>query len=167
MYPGGSRERHASVAVACLGCLGGVVFHSTDPQRSLQNVPRTVSGGSTTDISMGDASPQPRSFAARALNPENVDYLTQLDKLLSENPLDYYNHVRFVTALHQGLQYHMAAVDPGNPHSYELLLILRDAVANMAKMYPLGETLWMYRLEDEKALAANVEDRMYVYALPH
>ncbi|KAJ4304757.1 Splicing factor [Kalmusia sp. IMI 367209] len=135
------------------------------PQRptfSLQNIPRTISGGSTSDISMRDSSPQIRNFAARALAPEHVDYLTQLDKSLSENPLDYYSHVSFVTTLHQGLQYHMTAIDPGNPRSYELLPILQDANARMAKKYPLGEVLWEYRLEDEKALATNVEDRMAV-----
>lgn len=109
---------------------------------------------------MGDASPQIRSFVARALAPEHVDYLTQLDKSLTENPLDYYGHVNFVTTLHQGFQYHMSTVDPGNPQSYELLPILREAGANMAKKYPLGETMWMYRLEDEKALATNAEERM-------
>ncbi|KAF1968243.1 hypothetical protein BU23DRAFT_558661 [Bimuria novae-zelandiae CBS 107.79] len=133
------------------------------PSFSLQNMPRSISGGSvTTDISMGDASPQTRNFAARALAPEHVEYLTQLDKSLHENPLDYYSHVNFVTTLHQGLQYHISAIDPGNPQSYELLSVLREAAANMAKMYPPGETLWLYRLEDEKALAANVEDRMAV-----
>lgn len=111
---------------------------------------------------MGDASPHIRSFAARALAPEHIDYLSQLDKSLSENPLDYYSHVNFVTTLHQGLQYHMSAIEPGNPQSYELLSILREARANMAKKYAPGETLWMYQLEDEKALAANVDDRIAV-----
>ncbi|KAL1600650.1 Splicing factor [Paraconiothyrium brasiliense] len=132
---------------------------------SLQNIPRTISGSSTTDISMSEPSPQIRNFAARALAPEHVDYLTQLDKSLSENPLDYYSHVNFVTTLHQGFQYHMSAIDPGNPQSYELLPILQEAGVSMAKMYPLGETLWQYRLEDEKALATNVEDRMAVLEL--
>lgn len=111
---------------------------------------------------MSEASPQIRNFVARALAPEHVDYLTQLDKSLSENPLDYYSHVNFVTTLHQGFQYHMSTIDPGNPQSYELLSILQEAGASMAKMYPLGETMWQYRLEDEKALATNVEDRMAV-----
>ncbi|KAF2449974.1 hypothetical protein P171DRAFT_351254 [Karstenula rhodostoma CBS 690.94] len=140
--------------------------HHTAAQRpTLQNIPRTISGGSTTDISMGEPSPKIRSFTARALAPEHVDYLTQLDRSLSENPLDYYSHVNFVTTLHQGFQYHMSAIDPGNPQSYELLSILQEAGVSMAKMYPLGETLWQYRLEDEKALAANVEDRMAVLEL--
>jgi len=114
---------------------------------------------------MGEPSPKVRNFTARALGPDHVAYLTQLDKLLAENPLDYHNHVRFVTTLHQGLQYHMAEVDPGNARSYELVSVLRDAGASMAKKYSLGEALWEYRLEDEKALAANVEDRMTVLEL--
>jgi RNA recognition motif-containing protein len=133
--------------------------------RSLQNIPRSISGTSSTDIRMGDASPRPRTFASKALEQEHIDYLVQLDTSLAENPLDYYTHVSFVTTLHQGLQYHVSTIDPGNARTYELLPILRDAYQNMAKKYPLGEVLWEYRLSNEMALATNVEDRMTVIEL--
>lgn len=133
--------------------------------RSLQNIPRTLSGNSTTDISMGEASPRPRSFATRALDEQHVDYLGQLDRSLTENPLDYYSHVSFVTILHQGLQNHLASVDPANARTYELLPLLQDAYKSMANKYPLGESLWEYRISDEKALARNIEERMNLLEL--
>ncbi|KAF1948982.1 hypothetical protein CC80DRAFT_282681 [Byssothecium circinans] len=133
------------------------------PTFSLQNIPRTISGGSvTSEMSRAESSPKPRTFASKALEQHHVDYLIQLDKTLTENPLDYYSHVSFVTLLHQGFEYHVASIDPANPLSYELLPILREAYETMAKKYPLGEVLWEYRLNDEKALAMNVEDRMTV-----
>jgi RNA recognition motif-containing protein len=111
---------------------------------------------------MAEASPMPRSFVSKALEPQHVDYLIKLDKSLNENPLDYYSHVSFVTVLHQGFEYHVASVDPANPYSYELLPVLREAYQTMAEKYPLGEVLWEYRLNDEKALAMNIEDRVMV-----
>jgi RNA recognition motif-containing protein len=114
---------------------------------------------------MGDASPMPRVFASKALDQQHIDYLVQLDKSLLENPFDYYSHVSFVTTLHQGLQYHVSAIDPGNARTYELLPILRDAYQKMAQKYPLGEVLWEHRLSDEMALAANIEERMTVIEL--
>ncbi|KAF2635726.1 hypothetical protein P280DRAFT_411130 [Massarina eburnea CBS 473.64] len=132
------------------------------PTFSLQNIPRTISGGSGSEISMADASPKPRTFASKALEQQHIDYLIQLDKSLAENPLDYYSHVSFVSILHQGFDYHVTSIDPANPRAYELLPVLREAFQNMAKKYPLGETLWEYRLNDEKALAVNIEERMTV-----
>jgi RNA recognition motif-containing protein len=113
---------------------------------------------------MGD-SPRPRSFASKALEQEHIDYLVQLDKSLLDNPLDYYSHVSFVTTLHQGLQYHVSTIEPGNARTYELLPILRDAYQDMADKYPLGEVLWEYRLSNEMALATNAEERLTVIEL--
>ena len=132
---------------------------------SLQNIPRSISGTSSTDVRMRDGSPRTRTFASKALEQEHIDYLVQLDKSLADNPLDYYTHVSFVTTLHQGLQYHGSSIDPGNARTYELLPILRDAYQDMAKKYPLGEVLWEYRLSNEMALATNVEERMTVIEL--
>lgn len=132
---------------------------------SLQNIPRTLSTSSAPDVAMADATPRPRNFASKALEQEHIDYLTQLDKSLAENPLDYYSHVSFVTVLHQGLQYHISTIDPGNARSYELLSILQDGYKAMASKYPLGETLWDYRLNDEKTLVANTEDRLSMLEL--
>lgn len=78
-----------------------------------------------------------------------------------ENPFDYYSHLSLVTTLHQGFQNHLATYESG-PHAYELIHTLRDAYKSMSEKYPLGETLWHYRLNDEKTLAQTAEDRMGV-----
>jgi RNA recognition motif-containing protein len=113
---------------------------------------------------MAESSPRPRSFATKSLDQQHIDYLTQLDKNLTENPFDYYSHVALVTTLHQGFQTHLASID-ANPHTYELMKILRDAYQIMADKYPLGELLWHYRLNDEKTLSNNSEERMGVLEL--
>jgi RNA recognition motif-containing protein len=110
---------------------------------------------------MSESSPRPRSFATRSLDQQHLDWLIQLDQTLIENPFDYYSHLSLVTTLHQGLQNHLATFESG-PHAYELIHTLRDAYKSMSEKYPLGETLWHYRLNDEKTLARNVEDRMGV-----
>jgi RNA recognition motif-containing protein len=113
---------------------------------------------------MSENSPRPRSFVTRSLDQQHIDWLHRLDATLIENPFDYYSHLSLVTTLHQGLQNHLATFDSG-PHSYELVHTLRDAYKAMSEKYPLGETLWHYRLNDEKTLARNVEDRMGVLEL--
>ncbi|CAI6333060.1 unnamed protein product [Periconia digitata] len=132
------------------------------PPYSLQNIPRTISGGSVRSEVSTMADAPARTFATKALEPAHIEYLQQLDKALIDNPLDYYSHVSYVTILHQGFEYHVSSLDPANPRSYELLTILRDAYQIMAKKYPLGEVLWQYRLNDEKTLAMNIEDRVTV-----
>ncbi|KAI8941090.1 hypothetical protein NX059_002329 [Plenodomus lindquistii] len=108
---------------------------------------------------MSEPSPRPRSFMTRSLDQQHIDWLIQLDKTLIENPFDYYSHVSLVTTLHQGLQNHLENID-SDPNSYELVHLLRDAYKTMSDKYPLGEILWHYRLNDEKTLARNVEERM-------
>jgi RNA recognition motif-containing protein len=113
---------------------------------------------------MSESTPRPRTFATRSLDQQHIEWCDQLDKTLLENPFDYYSHLSLVTTLHQGLQNHLASFDSG-PHSYELVHTLRDAYKQMSEKYPLGETLWHYRLNDEKTLALNAEDRMGVLEL--
>ncbi|KAF2875722.1 hypothetical protein BDV95DRAFT_603130 [Massariosphaeria phaeospora] len=133
---------------------------------TLQNLPRTLSHGTTAATHMGPPSPKPaRVFATSALDQQHIDYLAQLDKTLTDNPFDYYSHVAFVTTLHQGLLNHRALGDGSNVRSYELLPILRDAYDTIDHMYPLGEQLWEYRLDDEKAVAQNLEERLTVLEL--
>lgn len=113
---------------------------------------------------ISESSPRPRSFITRSLDQQHIDWLNQLDKTLIENPFDYYSHVSLVTTLHQGLQNHLESFD-SDPNSYELVHTLRDAYKTMSDKYPLGELLWHYRLNDEKTLARNVEDRVGVLEL--
>jgi RNA recognition motif-containing protein len=126
----------------------------------LQHLGQHLSGESVASI-MSESSPRPRSFVTRSLDQQHIDWLNQLDQTLIENPFDYYSHLSLVTTLHQGFQNHLATFESG-PHSYELIHTLRDAYKAMSEKYPLGETLWHYRLNDEKTLAQNVEDRMGV-----
>ncbi|KAF1919133.1 hypothetical protein BDU57DRAFT_512038 [Ampelomyces quisqualis] len=127
---------------------------------TLQHLGQHLSGESVASI-MSESSPRPRSFMTRSLDQQHIEWLEQLDKTLIENPFDYYSHLNLVTTLHQGLQTHLATSETG-AHSYELIQTLRDAYRSMSEKYPLGETLWHYRLNDEKTLAQNVEDRMGV-----
>jgi RNA recognition motif-containing protein len=113
---------------------------------------------------MSESSPKPRSFATRSLDKQHIEWLDQLDKTLLENPFDYYSHLSLTTTLHQGFQNHLASFDSG-PKAYELVYTMRDAYKSMSEKYPLGETLWHYRLNDEKTLALNIEDRMGVLGL--
>lgn len=113
---------------------------------------------------MSESTPRPRTFVTRSLDQQHIEWCEQLDQALINNPFDYYSHLSLVTTLHQGLQNHLESFDSG-PHSYELVHTLRDAYKQMSEKYPLGETLWHYRLNDEKILALNVEDRMGVLEL--
>lgn len=113
---------------------------------------------------MSESSPRPRNFVTRSLDQQHIDWLIQLDQTLIENPFDYYSHVSLVTTLHQGLQNHLASFD-ADPNTYELVHTLRDAYKTMSEKYPLGELLWHYRLNDEKTLARNVEERVSVLEL--
>ncbi|KNG48511.1 pre-mrna splicing factor [Stemphylium lycopersici] len=130
---------------------------------TLQHLGQNLSGESVASI-MSEASPRPRSFVTRSLEPQHIDWLNQLDKTLLENPFDYYSHVSLVTTLHQGLQNHLSSFD-ADPNAYELVQTLRDAYKTMSDKYPLGELLWHYRLNDEKTLARDVEERMGVLEL--
>ncbi|KAH8722498.1 hypothetical protein GQ44DRAFT_711888 [Phaeosphaeriaceae sp. PMI808] len=130
---------------------------------TLQHLGQHLSGESMASI-MSEQSPRPRSFVTQSLTQQHIDWLDQLDKALLENPFDYYSYLSLVTTLHQGLQNHLASFESG-AHSYELVHTLRDAYKSMCEKYPLGETLWHYRLNDEKTLALNVEDRMGVLEL--
>ncbi|KAF1935937.1 hypothetical protein EJ02DRAFT_459929 [Clathrospora elynae] len=130
---------------------------------TLQHLGQNLSGESVASI-MSEASPRPRSFVTRSLDQQHIDWLYQLDKTLLENPFDYYSHVSLVTTLHQGLQTHLESFDL-DPNSYELVHSLRDAYKTMSDKYPLGELLWHYRLNDEKTLARDVEERMSVLEL--
>ncbi|CAN9261723.1 unnamed protein product [Alternaria alternata] len=130
---------------------------------TLQHLGQNLSGESVASI-MSEASPRPRNFITRSLDQQHIDWLNELDKTLLENPFDYYSHVSLVTTLHQGLQNHLASFD-ADPNAYELVQTLRDAYKTMSDKYPLGELLWHYRLNDEKTLAKDVEQRMGVLEL--
>lgn len=127
---------------------------------TLQHLGQHLSGESVASI-MSESSPRPRNFVTRSLDQQHIEWLEQLDQTLIENPFDYYSHLSLVTTLHQGLQNHLATFESG-PHAYELVQTLRDAYKAMCEKYPLGETLWHYRLNDEKTLAQSIEDRMGV-----
>ncbi|KAH3947521.1 hypothetical protein HBH70_147180 [Parastagonospora nodorum] len=127
---------------------------------TLQHLGQHLSGESVASI-MSESSPRPRTFVTRSLDQQHIDWLIQLDQTLMENPFDYYSHLSLVTTLHQGFQNHLSTFESG-PHAYELIHTLRDAYKSMSEKYPLGETLWHYRLNDEKTLAQNAEDRMGV-----
>jgi RNA recognition motif-containing protein len=140
------------------------LYQAQRPSISLQNIPRSLSGNSVGDISMADASQQPRTFSSAALDEASVEELKQLDQALKDNPFDYESHTRFITLLHQGLHHHMfpgdGTIRDGN--SYELLADLREAYHAMDKIYPLGETLSEYWINDEKVLAHDIESRLAI-----
>jgi RNA recognition motif-containing protein len=132
---------------------------------TLQHLGQHLSGDSVASTAMSEHhSPRPRSFATKSLDQQHIDYLEQLDRDLTENPFNYYSHLALVTTLHQGFQTHLESIE-ASPHDYELIHILRDAYRVMSEKYPLGETLWHYRLNDEKILASNSEERMGVLEL--
>jgi RNA recognition motif-containing protein len=109
----------------------------------------------------------PRVFASNHLDAASLETLNQLEKALIENPFDYYSHVNFITILHQGLQNVLHATDasPAAAQSYDLLPHLRQAYEAMDSKYALGEHLWDFRINDEKALAQTIEQRTDVLEL--
>jgi RNA recognition motif-containing protein len=136
------------------------------PSITMQNIPRSISGGS--DFSFREPSPQPaRNFYSGALDEASLDTLNQLEKALKDNPFDYYSRVSFITILRQGLQTVLQAGDAtsGAALPYNLLPVLREAYEAMNRKYGLGEQLWTSRINDEKALARSVEERMAVLEL--
>ena len=136
----------------------------TYSSNSLQNIPRTLSGNSVSDITMMDSPPRQKVFASESLDAASIEELKQLDQRLRDNPFEYETHSRYITILHQGLQYHMYPGDGTSKdgNTYEMLDELRDAFRAMDKIYPLGEALWEYWISDEKALARNIGERLEV-----
>jgi hypothetical protein len=145
--------------VKCLGAKHHVA--PANCKLRLQHLGQHLSGDSVTSAAMSEHSPRPRSFATKSLDQQHIEYIEQLDRDLTENPFNYYSHLALVTTLHQGFQNHLESIE-ASPHDYELIHILRDAYRVMSEKYPLGETLWHYRLNDEKMLAGNSEERMGV-----
>lgn len=120
-------------------------------------------------MTMAEPSPRPaRLFQSQFLDAASIDLLNQYERALIENSFDYYSHVGLISILHQGLQDVINSGDgssPGDAYLYDMLPALRDAYQSMRKQYALGERLWEFRIEDEKALARNVEERMGVLEL--
>lgn len=117
---------------------------------------------------MAEPSPRPpRVFNSKALDDTNIEALNQLEKALIDNPFDYYSHVSSLSILHQGLQNTLYPGDglSRDPRAYELLPTLREAYETMDRTYSLGETLWAHRIDDERILARNVEERMAMLEL--
>lgn len=145
------------------------VYQSQRPSVSLQNIPRSLSGGSAKDFAMSDAPPKPRIYTANSLGQADCQTITELAQSLTENSYDYESHFRLVTLLHKGFVDHVHPPESpetvNDPYTYELLPDLRQAYSAMDKIYPVGEQLWVYWIEDEKLLARTTEDRLSIMEL--
>lgn len=145
------------------------VYQSQRPSMSLQDIPRSLSGGSAKDIAMSEAPPKPRIYTAGSLDQADCQTITELAQSLAENSYDYESHFRLVSLLHKGFVDHVHPPDSpdtvSDPYTYELLPDLRQAYSAMNKIYPVGEQLWVYWIEDEKLLARNTEDRLSIMEL--
>ncbi|KAF2275353.1 uncharacterized protein EI97DRAFT_400210 [Westerdykella ornata] len=137
---------------------------SQRPSISLQNIPRGISGDSNVSMHTEPSPRTPRVFTSRWLDQASLEALGQLEKALIENPFDYYSHVSFITLLHQGFQNLVNSTDgsPHAAHTYDLLPVLREAFQSMDNRYTLGERLWELRINVERVLATNLEERMAV-----
>jgi RNA recognition motif-containing protein len=104
------------------------------------------------------ATQERRSYRSQALSEDECHTLDELGNHLVTNPFDYTSHVRFISLLQQGFAIH---VNRGaSPHEYELLKEVRDGRKQMDQIFPLGESLWLSWLDDEMALATNVDERL-------
>ena len=113
---------------------------------------------SSLELSMTDvptSTPPPRTFTAASLSETDLETVAQLVSYLAENPFAYESHIQLVKLLHRGLVSHATV---SNPHSYDLLLDLRQATEAMDARFAIGEDLWVDRLQDQQLLANSLED---------
>ena len=113
---------------------------------------------SSLELSMTDvptSTPPPRTFTAASLSESDLETVAQLVSYLAENPFAYQSHVQLVKLLHRGLVSHASVSDP---HSYDLLLDLKQATEAMDGRFAIGEDLWADRLQDQQLLANSLED---------
>jgi RNA recognition motif-containing protein len=104
------------------------------------------------------ATQERRTYRSAWLSEDDNRLLDELGNHLVTNPFDYTSHVRFLMTLQAGFASHVQ--NGGKPTEYELLQELRDARKQMDQIFPLGEQLWISWLDDETALAANVDERL-------
>lgn len=110
--------------------------------------------------------PSPRRYSASSLTEAELKTVAQLVSYLATNPFAYESHVQLVKLLHQGLVSHMNAssspTSQGDPRTYDLLQDLQSAREAMNTTFALGEDLWMDWIEDQKLLAATLDDKITV-----
>ncbi|KKY18758.1 putative pre-mrna splicing factor [Phaeomoniella chlamydospora] len=108
-------------------------------------------------------------FLNSSLSPARQEKATSLALLLRESPYAYESHAELVKLLHDGFMDHVYPPDSpeanGEPHAYDLLPDLRNARANMDKLFAIGEDLWAEWIQDESMLARTVEERLNVMEL--
>ena len=139
---------------------------SSSVRPSLKAIARTHSGTqSTLDIPMADVptqTPPPRSFTSSSLPEAELQEVGRLLEYLAEHPNSYDSHVQLIGILRRGLVSHLNPSPETNvelsPHSYDLLSDLQQARDAMASRFPLGEELWIERLQDHQLLATTLED---------
>ena len=139
---------------------------STNVRPSLQAIARTHSGSqSTLDIPMTDVpthTPPPRSVTSSSLPQVELQDVGRLLEYLVEHPNSYESHVQLIGILRHGLILHMnSSSETGieiDPRSYDLLPDLQQARDAMASRFPLGEELWIERLQDNQMLASTLEE---------
>lgn len=145
------------------------IFQAQRPAMSLQNIARSISGGSAKDVGMSDVPTKPHIYTANSLSQADCQAITDLAQGLAENSYDYESHVRIITLLHNGFVDHVHPPEShettNDPFTYELLPDLLAAYKAMDNIYPVGEQLWLYWIEDEKMLAKSIEDRASVVEL--
>ena len=146
---------------------------SASVRPSLQAIARTHSGSqSTLDIPMTDIptqTPPPRSFTTSSLPEAELQEVGRLLEHLAEHPNAYDSHVQLIMTLRRGLVLHLdssAENDPEvDPSSYDLLPDLQQARDAMASRFPLGEELWIERLQDQQLLATTLDDCITIIEL--
>ena len=118
----------------------------------------------STDIP--DQPPSPRQYSANSLSEAELQTVAQLVSYLATNPFAYESHVLLVKLLHQGLVLHMRIPSPltnqNDPRSYDLLQDLQSAREAMNATFALGEDLWVDWIQDQKLLAATLDDKITV-----
>lgn len=135
-------------------------------QASLTSNPRA-----SFDINMVDMPMDTRrtDFSRTSLSEDDRLRLTQLIGYLIENSSAYESHVAAINLLHRAFIDFVYPVSPSGQHlpkrdpaSFELLGDLRDARKEMAKLFAVGEALWLDWLQDESMLATTTEQRTEV-----
>lgn len=173
-----SMQHHQQTTRANAGGLRSAEIYENQPSSAsglpqLHSVPRSQgSARGLMDPSVIEPraqSPLSRNYSVASLTETEVQTVAHLVTHLATNPFAYESHVQLVKLLHQGLVSYVdsqkSSNAPADPQGYDLLQDLSKAREAMNAIFPLGEDLWVDRIEDQQLLAKSLDDRITVIEL--
>ncbi|KAL8674651.1 MAG: hypothetical protein Q9168_000959 [Polycauliona sp. 1 TL-2023] len=163
-----SMQHHQQTTRANAGALRNTEIYDSQASpngavlQNLQVVHAPLPARASADHTMADVPLQPATTHisnTRTLSEDESQDPESLVAHLASNPSDYASHVRLISLLQRAFRSRPQASSSlegqANLRGPDLLSDLRAAREAMDARYPLGEELWMERIQDEELHAAT------------